>query len=287
MITSRSFVQRYALLIYFALAITISWGSILIVAGPEGLPVTPERAESVMALIYMAMLLGPSVAGILMIAVVDGRAGFRDLLSRLLRWRVGARWYGVALLTAPLAAALVLVVLTSISSAFTPEIVLSNDKPALLMSGIIAGLMVAIFEELGWTGFAVPRLRLRHGVFTTGLILGLIWGLWHFPPFWARDSFSEALPLAILLAQLFAWLPPYRVLMVWVYNHTGSLLLVIMMHMSLLASLQILVPAALTGADLLTWLLAWAAVLWVLAAVVVFRRPRHYFNTPPIARQTK
>ena len=42
----------------------------------------------------------------------------------------------------------------------------------------MAGLMVGIFEELGWTGFAIPRLRLRYNVFTTGIIVGLVWGAW-------------------------------------------------------------------------------------------------------------
>jgi membrane protease YdiL (CAAX protease family) len=81
--------------------------------------------------------------------------------------------------------------------------------------GIIAGVMTGVFEELGWTGFAVPRLRLRHGVVATGLIVGLLWGAWHFPLFSGGDL-SGAVPRAVFLpVQLFSFLPAYRVLIVW------------------------------------------------------------------------
>ncbi len=114
-------------------------------------------------------------------------------------------------------------VLSFFSSEFTPSIFISDDKTALLLMGIVVGLMVGFFEELGWTGFAIPRMRLRYGVLATGLIVGLVWGLWHFILFWEEDSFSGILPLAPLLARLFSWLPAYRVLIVWVYDHTESL----------------------------------------------------------------
>ena len=135
---------------------------------------------------------------------------------------------------------------------------------------IAAGLMVGIFEELGWTGFAVPQLRLRYGVVTTGLIVGILWGAWHFVVFWESDSFSGAFPLALLLGRLFSWLPPFRILMVWVYGRTQSLLISMLMHASLVASLTIIVPAALFGIALLTWILTLAAALWLIVAALAF-----------------
>jgi uncharacterized protein len=65
-----------------------------------------------------------------------GRAGFRDLLTRMTRWRVGARWYAVALLTAPLLITAVLLALTLISPEFLPGILTTSDKAALLLMGI-------------------------------------------------------------------------------------------------------------------------------------------------------
>lgn len=263
MTTIKDFIKMHPLPIYFALAFAISWGAILILVGPDGIPAT---AEQIVAL-GMAMLLGPSVAGILSTGLTSGWGGFRELISRLLRWRVGTRWYVIALLTAPLSTTAVLLALSLFSPEFLPGIFTSGDKVTLLLTGIVAALTVGFFEELGWTGFAIPRMRLRYGTLASGLIVGLLWGAWHFLVFWESDSFSGAFPLTLLLARLFSWLPAYRVLMVWVYDRTESLLVVILMHASLVATLTIIDPS-LTGGELLTLILVRAAVLWVIVAAV-------------------
>ena len=104
--------------------------------------------------------------------LVDGGPGLRDFLARLRRWRVDAHWYAVTLLTPPLLAKATLFALALTSPVFLPGIFASDDKASLLLSGIMAGLVGGLFEEPGWTGFAVPKLRQRYGVFTTGLIVG-------------------------------------------------------------------------------------------------------------------
>ena len=217
---------------------------------------------------YLAMLAGPSVAGLLMTGLVSGRAGFRELLARLLKWRVDGRWYAVALLTAPLLVTAVSLALSLLSTEFLPAILTTDDKARQLLSGLVAGLMVGIFEEIGWTGFAIPRLRLRYGVLSTGLIVGLLWGAWHFLLFWESGSFFGALALALLLVRLFSWLPAYRVLMVWVYDRTGSLLVAMLMHASLVASQLILMPLPLSAVPLLTSILGWAAALWAVVTAI-------------------
>src|SRR5215203_5165396 len=112
---------------------------------------------------------------------------------------------------------------------FLPGILITSDKASLLLFGIGWGLIGGgLLEELGWTGFAVPSLlRLRYGVLTTGLIVGALWGVFHFPVNgWAGVTFSGALSVAISLPlQLFctvAELTAFRVLMVWVYERTGE-----------------------------------------------------------------
>ena len=228
----------------------------------------------------LAMLAGPSVAGILLIGLIHGRAGFRDLLTRMTRWRVGARWYAVALLTAPLSVMASLFALSLLSPAFLPGILTTSDKASLLLMGIAVGLGAGIFEELGWTGFAVSGLRPRYGVLTTGLIVGLLWGAWHFlVNVWASGSASGALSLAIylpaiLFTLLVGQLPAFRVLMVWVYDRTGSLLVAILMHTSLTASTLIFAPLA-TGVAPLTVALAYAAALWVGVAAVAVANGGH------------
>ncbi len=116
-------------------------------------------------------------------------------------------------------------------------------------------------------------MRLRKSILATGLIIGLLWGAWHFIMFWENDSFSGAFPFAILLVRLFSWLPAYRIIMVWVYDRTESLLVVMLMHVSLVASLTVIDPA-LTGVELLAYILVRAAVLWFIAAVVASARTK-------------
>lgn len=284
MTTIKTFIQRHPVLTYFALVFAISGGGVLIILGPGGLPITAETFESIPLLALMAYLAGPTVAGILLTGLIYGRAGLREFLARLLRWRVDVRWYAVALLAAPLLATAAPLALSLFSREFLPAIFTTDDLAAPLLSGIAAGLMVGLFEELGWTGFAIPRMRQRYGVLTTGLVVGILWGAWHFPMFWAADSFSGVLPFAILLVRLFSWLPAYRVLMVWVYDHTESLLVAVLMHVSLTASLIITAPLALTGVTLLTSILVGAAMWWIIVAVIMLAN-RGQIARPPLYQE--
>jgi len=215
----------------------------------------------------VAMLAGPSVAGLLMSSLVSGRGGLRELLGHLTTWRVGGRWYAVALLAPPLMVMAVSLALSFFSTDFLPAIFINDEKPVVL-SGVAAGLLVGIFEELGWTGFAIPRIRRRYGIFSTGLLVGVLWGAWHFPMFWEPDSFSGALPFGVLLVRLFSWLPAFRILMVWVYDRTGSLLVAMLMHASLTATQLIFMPPPSSGMTLMISILAWAAALWIVVASI-------------------
>jgi membrane protease YdiL (CAAX protease family) len=269
--TITAFVTRHPVPTFYALAFAISWaGILLVIGGPGAFPGTPEQVERLFLPVMLAWLAGPSVASIVMTGLVDGRAGYRNLLMTLTRWRVGARWYAVALLTAPLVYVATSLALALTSPAFLPGLLTTGDRATLLLTGLAYGLLGGGFlEELGWTGFAVPRLRQRYGVLTTGLIVGLLWGAYHFSVVVWGTGPSGALALGLILPlQLFAWLPAYRVLMVWVYDHTESLLVAMLMHASLTAGMLILQPLTLAGVTLSTWLLAFAAAWWVVVAAV-------------------
>jgi membrane protease YdiL (CAAX protease family) len=219
--------------------------------------------------------------------LVYGRAGFRELFARMTRWRVGARWYAVAFLTVPLLVTTVLLALSLTSPAFLPGILTTSDKAAFLLSGIVAGLIVGIFEEIGWTGFATPRLLAHHGVLATGIIVGVLWGAWHFLVFfWGGATSSGTLPLALyLFVLLFSILPAYRVLMVWVYDRTESLLVAILMHASLLASQFVIIPLSLVGVATVTLDLVFTAVLWAVVAAVAVANHGHLSRQPPLQRR--
>jgi membrane protease YdiL (CAAX protease family) len=283
--TIKAFIKKHPVLTYYALVFAMSWGGILlIVGGPGGIPGSSEQVETLMPLVLLALFAGPSVAGLLTIGLVAGRAGLHDLLSRLLRWRVGARWYAAALLSAPLMVTTVLLALSLFSPEFIPSIVTTDNKIALLLFGIGWGLLGGgLLEELGWTGFAVPALRLRYAALTTALTVGLLHGTWHFLiALWAAGSFSGgqwASYLLGILAFYLGALPAYRVLMVWVYDRTGSLLVAMLMHASLSASTLILQPS-LTGAPFLTWNLALTAILWVVVAAVALANGGQVLRQP-------
>src|SRR5215208_4912685 len=215
MTTIKAFVKRHPLLSFYALAFAITWGGlIMVVGGPSESLGSPEKFETRFGLVLLAWLADPSVASILMTGLVHGRAGLRDLLTRMRRWRVGARWYAVALLTAPLLSVAVLLALSLSSPEYLPTILTTSDKASLLLLGIVGTMVGGIFEELGWTGFATPTLlrRMRYGVLGTGLIVGVLWGVAHFPLYyWASADLSGALlPALLLAAQVLAWFPPYR-----------------------------------------------------------------------------
>jgi uncharacterized protein len=258
--------RRHPIVTYYGLVFAISWGLGLIVLGPETFVGSKPISRAQLPLLYVVALAGPSVAGLLSIGLVRGRAGMRDLLSRLLRWRVSPRWYAVALLTAPLLTTVTLLALSLISPNFLPAIMGSGDKMRLLVFGIAVALIVPFGEELGWTGFAIPQLMHRYGVVATGLIVGLLWGVWHFPLF--VGSVPSILYLAVLL---FSWLPPYRVLMVWVYDHTESLLVAMLMHMVIVFGSLVLIPTTTTPSEIAVIDLVFAAGLWLLVAAVVIR----------------
>jgi membrane protease YdiL (CAAX protease family) len=274
------FIKRHSVWTYFALTFVISWGGILLViGGPSRILGTSAQFNTLLPIVILVLLAGPSVAGILLTGLVNGRSGFRELRSRLFRWRVGARWYAVALLTAPLLMTAIYLVLSRVSPEFLPGIFAADDKASHLLMGLATGLVAGIFEELGWTGFAIPRLRQGHGVLTTGLIMGLLWAVWHLlPAFWlgfASGTVSGTLSMVSYLLDPFLFLVAFRVFIVWVYDRTGgSLLAIMLMHMSLTSSARILTPLGIVGVPLMLFGIIWVTVVWGVIAVAVANRRR-------------
>lgn len=268
----RTLVKKYALLTFFILTFLITWGSIFLMVGSIGFPLSKAQIDAAGPMIYIGMLLGPSLAGLLMIGLVDGKAGFRNLFSRLFKWRVNIKWYLIAIFTVPVIVLTILFLLSLKSSEFLPAILSAENKTSLLITGIVMGLAVAFFEEIGWTGFAVPKLRQKRSVLFTGLLVGLLWGAWHYPPFSPSGSDAEILPKAVYLAVLlFSFLPAYRILLTWIYDRTQSMLLVLLMHAPLSACQLILIPPTLSGTKMVIYDLIFGASLWILAIIVLLK----------------
>ncbi len=104
--------------------------------------------------------------------------------------------------------------------------------------------------------------------------MGLIWGAWHYPLF--SGSASGTIPSALYIAVLlFSFLIPFRILMVWVYDRTRSVLVVMLMHAPLAAGQLILLPSVISNQQAVTFDLVFAAVLWALVAAVHLEAKRH------------
>jgi membrane protease YdiL (CAAX protease family) len=276
MSTVKALVARAPLTTYFVMTFAISWGCLLLVMGPQGLW-DPDRFEDNVPVAILALLSGPSVASVVTTALVDGRPGLRRLGIRLRRWRVGPGWYGIALLTAPVVVTATLSALSLVSTDFLPAIFTAEDKTTLLLSGIAAGVSGGFFEELGWTGFATPHVRDRHGVLATGVLIGLVWGLWHLPPaLWGSGSVSAGIPLVVyVIVSLFAVILPSRVLIVWLHEQTGSLPLAVVTHATLTPSMFYVLTAEVTGWAFVAYYLAVGGVLGVVAGMLMRTRHRH------------
>jgi pimeloyl-ACP methyl ester carboxylesterase/membrane protease YdiL (CAAX protease family) len=260
-------IRRHPLLAYYVLTFALSWGGFVLLVGPSSLVNTNWQAEGEFLSAVIVMLAGPSIAGLLLTGLVDGRAGYLDLFLRLRTWRVGIRWYALATLPAPIVLAGVLFTLS-----MTSPLLIAHNKAAVVFAGLGAAV-TTILEEIGWTGFAVPRLRRRHGVPMTGLIVGVLWGLWHFlQQVFVSGTYAGGIPLlAFLMLSVFAAvanLTAYRVLMVWVYDRTGSLPVTTLMHGMLTASSIFWFTPIATGALFLAYVWLVAAVMWLLVGSV-------------------
>ncbi len=270
----RSAIRRHPLPAYFVLTFAISWGAMLalIILGGGGLVPSEERAEELLPWAVAAVVAGPFPAALLCTAISDGLPGLRDLRTQFLRWRVNWSWYALAFFGAPVMGLGVLFLLLPASSQFAPGVVDSSNPVALAFSGAGVGLVAGIFEEAGWTGFATPRLRRRYGILAAGLLLGFLWGAWHYiTALWGSGTASGSMSVPLFSAMMLfyvAVLPPYRVLMTWVYDRTRSLPVAIVMHASLTGNvLYTLMPPDIGNWPLFAWYAGMAAVLWTIIVV--------------------
>ena len=131
---------------YFILAFAISWGGVAAVVGVDGFPGTAEDFRVLLPMVVIAMLAGPSVAGIAATALFLGRSGLHDLWRRCRMSHVGARWYLIALLTAPLVVCGVLMALSLISPVFRPGLFTVSDQSTHLVLGLVTGIVAGLLS---------------------------------------------------------------------------------------------------------------------------------------------
>lgn len=273
------FIQQKPILTYFILTFIISWAGIILASFFMGMPTTSKQFTEDGPLALMPLLLGPTIVSLILTGIVHGKAGFRDLKSRFLNWRLDIRWYVFALCSLPGILLIMLLVLSQFSSDFTPKVMNEAYKVSFVITGLIMGFIGGgLFEEIGWTGFVTPELRKRYSVFKSGLVLGFIWAVWHFlPVLWGSGNANGNLDWSIFLPGLFCHytvLVSYRVLMVWVHENTKSMLPIIFMHGVLGAFTNFILNISVGGWSLFLYYLILAIALWTIIAIILFKEKR-------------
>ena len=128
------------------------------------------------------------IAAVVVTALTTGWAGVRDLVSRIAMWRVRLRWWKVALSPVLLLLAATGVLwITGQERPAVGDYARFSGTPVLAI-GVFAAitLAAAIGEEVGWRGFALPRLQRRFSPLIATLILASLWWLWHLQFFFAE-----------------------------------------------------------------------------------------------------
>jgi len=248
-----AFARRHPLVAYFALAYVLTWVLVVPIAlSQRGVGWLALPDWLLLVLFLAGTFVGPAPAAFALTALIDGRAGVRALLRRMVQWRVGIAWYLLVVVGYPV----VMLAVVSVQVGAAPlNALLSN--PWLLVSSYLPGIAVGLIfpslgEEPGWRGFALPRLQRLYGPLLASLILGLLHALWHTPAYFVRGAISDnGFDLGVyvgnsigIVAFTFVW--------TWLFNSTcGSVLFAMLMHATSNATSQLL--GQLSDADSGLW----------------------------------
>jgi len=262
-----------SLLAFFSLTYAVA-GAFFIAAGALLSSASGVSALSgTRSLIFLPGVFAPSLVAVGLTARAEGSAGVRRLLHRVVEWRVGKRWFVFAagyMAAIKLAVALLDRVITGAWPRF------GHEAWYVIAGAIVISTPFQAGEEVGWRGYALPRLAARFGFAGASILLGLIWACWHLPLFFIPGAGTYGQPFFVFVLEVTA----LSVAIAWLYVHTnGSLLLPMLMHAAVNNSKDI-VPSAVPGAmntfGLSTSFVAWltVAVLWVCAAYFLVRMPK-------------
>ena len=240
-------VKRYPLIAFFVLAYALSWWPSILYA----LGLSPQPIAG----------FGPFLAALAVLAITRGKSGIGGLLRRMVRWRVGLKWYALALLL-PAGLAIAATVLNVLLGAPVPSSAELNSwtnlLPTLVLLFLVPGLGGA-WEEPGWRGFALPRLQSGRSALFAGLILGALIAGWHLPLMVTGEVHYSDI-VSIMGATL---------VLNWVFNSAnGSVLIIMLMHATNNTISGSFFSPMFSGADSVrqSWLLA---AVWCAAAIVV------------------
>jgi membrane protease YdiL (CAAX protease family) len=222
-----SFIKRHSLVIGIAVMFLFTWPISLAASG-----VMPYQVPDIVATLDTW---GFVVAALLMTGITLGKEGVVALLKRFLIWRVRWTWYLAALFLLPailtatfLLRAAITQTRVDFSNVYAYEMFGPDANLPLFIVPLLVVFAIINAEEIGWRGYVLPRLQTKSSALVSSLIIGVIWGLWHYPyylaPGWDTSAFGWLILGAI----------PNSILFTWLYNNTrGSLLLLTLFHASI------------------------------------------------------
>jgi len=266
------------LLPFFALSYAVMWAAFITVARW-----VPAQTPGGYALILLGAY-APGIVALVLTARAEGGSGVRALLRRILIADVPVRLYVLAVtyiavvkITAAVAHRLIAGTWPPFGAAPLAEIPLAIAFSTPFQAG----------EEVGWRGFALPRLADRFGLRTASVLLGAIWAAWHLPQFYIAGADTYQQSFVVWAPQVVA----LSVALAWLYAKSGgSLLLVMLMHAAINNSKDI-VPSGASlppgvfslHAPLTAWLVL--GLLWISAAYFLTRMPQQLeLRQVPVAR---
>lgn len=206
---------------FIVVAVAFTWaaGSLVLLSNQAALYGGEPHASALVLPIGLAFTLvlvgdiGPALAATLIVALSDGRAGLKRLFQQFAGWRIAWYWYAIALI-GPTALSLLAV------AAFVALGGRMDASWIALQPGRIALTAVGGWgEELGWRGFAQPRLQGRLGAAVAAVVVGLMWTIWHQWQLIAPGGASFAWDA---LAWTMLYLISVSILVAWIYNTTGG-----------------------------------------------------------------
>lgn len=206
---------------FFILTFLITWGlgAIAIFFPAQFQTLFGELTDT--SPMYFLAVAAPTISATILTLAHDGVRGLKSLYGRLVRWRFSLKWYALVLLGIPAVGWIV----ANIAGASPLKEANSTEEFLLLLFYIL--VTGPLCEELGWRGFALPRLLERFSPFTASVILGFLWGVWHLPSFFLGGMVQAG--MSILLFLLNAVL--LSIFVTWVFQYTrGSVLITVLIH---------------------------------------------------------
>lgn len=255
--------RRHSLTVFFVLALGATWAVWIPRAAGVPTGIIAELSTWIVAL-----------AAVLAAALTGGRDAVKDLGARLLRWRVGLRWYLLVIL-GPVVFALttagVFIALGGTWSQAVPGF-LTGNLALLPLFILLTAVTDGLGEELGWRGFALPRLLLQHTPWSATLILAGLWALWHAPLLWTQGRVLYGQPWWLFLLDIAA----KAMIFSWVFLRTrGSVLIAVLLH----ASNNVFgVSPVVSATGSLTLPVIAVGLEWVLALIVLTRARPSFFQ---------